>query len=98
MNVKIVRFYLSEDSPFLHQVYDYLHEHRVMGATLFRGVKGFGHSGKERQASLLDIHFDLPMIVEFFDEPAKVDEILNHFSNIIEPYRILSWTAWMGAD
>lgn len=95
MQVKVVRFYLSEDSPFLKEVYDYLHQQGVKGATIFRGVKGFGHTGKIREAKFLDMHFDLPMIIEFVDEPAKVDEILHHFSSTIEPSRILSWSAEM---
>ncbi|KTC98235.1 DUF190 domain-containing protein [Legionella erythra] len=98
MQVKVVRFYLSEDSPHLKQIYDYLHDQQVMGATMFRGVKGFGSSGKLREARLLDIHFDLPIVIEFVEEPAKADEILNHFSTLVEGNRILSWTAEMGVS
>lgn len=98
MQVKIVRFYLSEDSPFLNEVYDYLHNQQIKGATLFRGVKGFGQKGKTREASFLDFHFHLPMIIEFFDEPAKVDMILEHFKDQVGADRMVSWLAEMGIE
>ncbi|AHE67876.1 DUF190 domain-containing protein [Legionella oakridgensis] len=93
MQVKIVRVYLSEESPLLKELFDYLHQQKIKGATVFRGVKGFGVSGKTRETSFLDLHFDLPMILEFFDIPARVDEILNHFNEKIETGRVLQWLA-----
>jgi len=93
MQVKITRIYLSEESPLLKELFDYLHNQKVKGATIFRGVKGFGASGKTREAHLLDVHFDLPMILEFFDEPNRVDEILSHFAEKIESGRVVQWLA-----
>lgn len=93
MKVKVVRVYLSEGVPLLNEIYDFLHEHKILGATIFRGVKGFGRSGKIRESTLLDIHFDLPMILEFFDKQEKVDEVLAHFKDKIESGRMLHWFA-----
>lgn len=93
MQVKVTRVYLSEEAPLLKELFDYLHQQKIKGATIFRGVKGFGVSGKTREAHLLDMHFDLPMVLEFFDEPVRVDEILSHFSEKIEPGRVLQWLA-----
>ena len=93
MKVKVTRIYLSEEAPLLKELFDYLHEKKIRGATIFRGVKGFGVSGKTREAHLLDLHFDLPMVLEFFDEPARVDEILNSFRHKIATGHILQWLA-----
>ena len=93
MQVKIVRVYLSEEAPLLKELFDYLHEQKIRGATIFRGVKGFGVSGKTREAGLLDLHFDLPMVLEFFDEPQRVDTILSHFGEKLESGRVLQWLA-----
>lgn len=79
MQVKVTRVYLSEESPLLKDLFDFLHDQKVKGATVFRGVKGFGVSGKTHETRFLDMHFDLPMVLEFFDEPARVDEILTLF-------------------
>jgi len=93
MQVKVVRIYLSEDSPLLDPIFDYLYQQQVKGATLFRGVKGFGHSRVMREAKLMDMHFNLPVTIEFCDEPAIVDAVLHHFSGQLEPGRVLSWLA-----
>ena len=93
MQVKMTRIYLSEEAPLLKELFDYLHNQKVKGATIFRGVKGFGASCKMREAHLLDLHFDLPIVLEFFDEPARIDEILSHFSEKIESGRMVQWLA-----
>jgi PII-like signaling protein len=36
---------------------------------------------------------DLPVVVEFFDEPAKVEEILEILSHIIKPGHVVCWPA-----
>ncbi|KTC78044.1 DUF190 domain-containing protein [Legionella brunensis] len=91
--VKVVRIYLSEDSPLIKEIYALLHEQKILGATIFRGVKGYGPSGKERGATILDFHFDLPMILEFFDEKEKVDKMIELLSHKINTGRMLCWSA-----
>lgn len=91
--VKVVRVYLSEDSPLLSELYQFLHSNHIRGATIFRGVKGFGESGKERESNILDFHFKLPLILEFFDQSDKIDKILENFNDRLEPGRVLSWFA-----
>ncbi|MGQ3888030.1 DUF190 domain-containing protein [Legionella sp. CNM-1927-20] len=95
MKVKVARIYLSEDSPLLMSIYNYLHQNKIKGATIFRGVKGFGHSGKLREAKIMDMHLSLPMIIEFCDEPSIVDNVLSHFHDQLEPGRVLHWLADM---
>jgi len=93
MQVKYTRIYLSEEEPLLDEIFSYLQQNKIKGATVFRGVKGYGSSGKIREAHFLDLHFDLPVVLEFFDDPQKVDSVLNYFSNKIESGRILHWLA-----
>lgn len=93
MKVKVVRIYLSEDSPLIDELFTDLKKASIRGATVFRGVKGFGQSGMIRNSGLVDLHFELPMVFEFFDVPEKVDAILNQLSNKIESGRVLHWSA-----
>ena len=57
------------------------------------GISGFGKSGKLHSSSLLDMSLDLPLVMEFFDVPHKVDSILEHIRKDIEPGHIVSWPA-----
>ena len=93
MQVKLTRVYLSEESPLLKELFEYLHDQKIKGATIFRGVKGFGVSGKTRETSFLDMHFDLPMVLEFFEEPSRVDEVLDQFKDKIEAGLLIQWLA-----
>ena len=44
-------------------------------------------------SSLLDMSLDLPLVIEFFDVPQKVNDILEHIRKDIKPGHIVSWSA-----
>jgi uncharacterized protein len=93
----MVRVYLTEGEGRLAELMTRLHDQeRVRGVTVFRGITGFGRSGKVHSATLLDVSLDLPLVIEFFDEPARVEEILEHLNRIIEPGHVVSWPARLG--
>ncbi len=90
----MVRIYLTEAEGLLNRLLNKLHdEEKVRGVTVFRGISGFGKSGKVHSSRLLDLSMDLPVVIEFFDEPDKVEAILEHLNGILEPGHIVSWCA-----
>ena len=92
--VTMVRVYLSEGDHQLSKLLDFLkQEEHVRGVTAFRGIAGFGASGKVHEASLLDISLDLPLVVEFFDEPARAGKIMRDLHQWVGPGHIVSWSA-----
>jgi len=92
LDVVFVRIYLTEAEGRMEDLLQRLHDvEKVQGVTVFRGISGFGKSGKMHSSSLLDMSLDLPLIVEFFDVPAKVNNILEHIRKDIEPGHIVSW-------
>ncbi len=94
VNVTIVRIYLHEAESRLKPLIEYLHdESRVQGVTVFRGISGFGSSGRYHSSALLDLSLDLPVVVEFFDDEEKVNSILEHLDTIIKPGHIVFWPA-----
>ncbi|WP_314165482.1 DUF190 domain-containing protein [Sulfuriflexus sp.] len=98
INVTMVRIYLTEADaqlkPLLKQLHD---EEQVKGVTAFRGIAGFGASGKLHSSTLVDLSLDLPVVVEFFDTPEKVDKILQHLSIQIKPGHLVHWSAEVNA-
>jgi len=92
--VLMVRIYLTETEKSLKPLLAKLHdEEKVAGVTVFRGISGFGRSGVMHSSSLLDLSLDLPLVLEFFDEPAKVQRILAHLRDLLPPGHVVSWTA-----
>ena len=94
--VTVVRVYLSEGHSQLESLLKRLHDwEKVRGVTVFRGIAGFGDGGEVHTARLMDLSLDLPLVVEFFDTPAKVEAIIEHLNTTIKPGHILSWPAYV---
>ena len=94
MNVTVARIYVTEGQHVHEKIFERLHdEHKVKGVTLFRGVAGFGESGETHSSSLLDMSFDLPVIVEFFDEEARVRQALESLVDLTSSCRVITFAA-----
>ena len=94
--VTVVRIYLTEGQHQLDALMTSLHDkHKVMGVTAFRGIAGFGQSGKMHAANLLDMSLDLPIVLEFFDMPEKIRPIILDIEKDLKPGHLISWSAQM---
>ena len=92
--ITMVRIYLTEGDHQFEKLMAILHdEEKVRGVTAFRGIAGFGQSGKMHSSTLIDLSLDLPLVVEFFDAPEKVKQVLTHLNTLIKPGHIVSWPA-----
>ncbi len=93
----MVRIYLSEADQgrkknLLAEIMSILHDrHKVHGVTVFRGIAGFGRKGEVHSADLLRLNVHLPLVVEFFDEPAIVEAALATLDDLVPPGHVVSW-------
>lgn len=88
----LVRVYLSEAGHAYEKVIALLREDgKIRGVTAFRGIAGFGDSGRMHETSLLDLSLDNPIVVEFFDRPERVEPVLAKLETLIKPGHIISW-------
>src|ERR1700692_2662947 len=77
---KKVCIYLGEDQQYHGQalyaaVLDYLFYRGVSGASVFRGIAGFGADHKMHTARILRLTENLPVKIEFIESAGKVEEI-----------------------
>ncbi len=94
MKITVARIYVTEGKHIHEKIFQRLHdEHKVKGVTVIRGLTGFGQSGNEHSSSLLDMSFDLPVIVEFFDSEENVRTALGSLSDLIPPGRTITFAA-----
>ena len=92
IDVTMVRVYLTEAEAHLSALLKQLNdEHKVRGVTVFRGIAGFGQSGKMHSSSLLDVSLDLPVVIEFFDEPEKATAVIESLYPKVGAGHIVSW-------
>lgn len=97
--VKMVRVYLTEGEHKLKGLLELLHdEEQVKGVTVFRGIAGFGRSGKLHASRLIELSSDLPLVVEFFDDADKIVRILTRLQGTIEPGHTVVWSAQVDSD
>ncbi len=94
IDVLMVRIYLHEAKAHQTELLKFLHDDsKVRGVTVFRGITGFGSSGKYHSSTLMDMSLDLPVVIEFFDEPAKIMTIIEQLNKKISPGHIVYWPA-----
>ncbi len=90
----VARIYVTEGKHVHDKIFSHLHDTaKVRGVTTFRGLSGFGQSGEVHASSLLDMSLDLPVVIEFFDEPAKVEAVLDALQALIKPGHVLTFPA-----
>ncbi len=85
---KRIRIYLSEGGKAGHQsawlaVIELLRREGAEGATLVRGLSGFGSTGRIHTPHLVDVAQDLPVIVEWIDSPETVERLLPRVKEMI---------------
>ncbi len=86
---KLLRIFVGESDKHHHvPVYEKIvNEARragLAGATVSKGVMGYGRSSRIHTAKLLDLSEDLPLIVEIVDESEKIEAFIPVVDRIFE--------------
>jgi PII-like signaling protein len=92
-NITIARVYTMEGRDLLNRALDILRGEAIEGVTILRGIAGIGTSGEIHTSSLLDLSLDLPLIIEFYDEPSKVEKAIAALQSRLNFRHIVSWPA-----
>ena len=76
-----MRIFIGENDRFEHKplyeaLVELLRKEDFAGATVLRGVSGFGAHSVYHTQKLLDLSADLPLIVEVIDTQEKIDAIM----------------------
>ena len=98
-DVLMVRIYLSEAdhgrrTTLMREILSTLHDrHAVQGATVFRGIAGFGADGEIHADDMLRLNVALPLVIEFFDEPEAAEAAIHVLQTMVAQGHIVSWPA-----
>lgn len=87
---KRVRIYIGEQdrAPGHHQplwetLMDLLRTEGAAGATMLRGLAGFGSHGTLHVARIADLVPDLPVVIEWIDGPERVERLLQRVCDLV---------------
>jgi PII-like signaling protein len=66
-----------------NEIVDYLRREHYAGATVFRGIAGFGAHARLHQPKLFRLSSDLPIVIECIDTQEKIDRALPVLDSMI---------------
>ena len=89
-----------QGKPLYKKIVELLRENHIAGATVLRGILGYGKSTRIHAASILDLSEDLPIIIEVIDNEDKINAVLPKIEPLItnglitmEKVRVLKYSA-----
>lgn len=65
----------------------------LAGATVTRGVMGFGGNSRIHTASILRLSEDLPVVVQIIDTAERIDGFLPIVDEMVEGGMVVTWPA-----
>ncbi|MCP4611634.1 MAG: DUF190 domain-containing protein [Planctomycetes bacterium] len=72
-----------EGKPLYEVIANLAHRKGMAGATVIRGLMGFGAHSRIHTAKILRLAEDLPIIIEIVDEPEKIEALLPELDKMI---------------
>ncbi|AEJ20582.1 DUF190 domain-containing protein [Gracilinema caldarium] len=84
----LLRIFIGENDhhqgrPLYEVIVKKARELGLAGATVQRGIMGFGADSKLKSAHILDLSNDMPIIIEIIDIPEQIDKILPFLDEVV---------------
>ncbi len=85
----LLRIYVGENDrwegkPLYKAIVELVKENGLAGATVLRGLIGFGKESVLRTPSILRLSTDLPVVIEIVDEREKIERIKPKILEMVE--------------
>lgn len=77
----LLRIFVGEDDrpgdgPACRTILEALRDQGLAGATVLKGIAGYGASSRIHTGSILRLSEDLPLVIECIDEASRIDAAL----------------------
>jgi len=88
-NAKRLRIYISSTDKFEHRpLYELIvysaREQGIAGATVLKGIMGYGSSSEVYTNKLWELSEKVPLVVEIIDESHKIDSFIKNNKSFFE--------------
>ena len=89
LEAQLLRIFIGESAKYEGKpLYEWLvikaKEHGLAGATVLRGLMGFGANSRIHTSKILRLSLDLPIVVEIVDIPEKIKEFLSCITTVVK--------------
>ncbi len=91
-NAKLLRIFIGENDkhgqqPLYETIVFEAKKQGLSGATVTRGIMGFGANSKVHTTKLFEISSDLPLVIEIVDTEEKIRDFVTIVENLFEQTR-----------
>jgi PII-like signaling protein len=78
---KLLRLFIGESDtwhgkPLYHAIVERVRQEGLAGATVLRGIEGFGADSHLHTSRILRLSEDLPVVIEIVDTPEQIDRVV----------------------
>jgi hypothetical protein len=73
-----------EGKPLYKHILELCRKEGLSGATVIRGIDGFGKSSHLHTTSILRLSTDLPILIEIADKKENIEKIKKQLDNVIK--------------
>jgi uncharacterized protein len=85
---KLLRIFIGESDkhgrkPLYQAIVEMLREEGMAGATVLRGIEGFGATSHLHTARILRLSEDLPIVIEVADTAEKIEAIMPKLDGMV---------------
>ncbi len=85
----LLRIYIGESDkkegiPLYEWIVRKASDSNLAGATVLRGMEGFGTHNQIHTAKILRMSDDLPVVIEIVDEREKIESFMNQIDHVIK--------------
>ena len=99
-----VRIYIGESDQFEHRslqdaIVEECRGKGIAGATVLRGIEGYGANSRIHTTKILDLSSDLPIVIEIVDRPERLEAFMPHLEEMvkdglitIEPVQVVKYS------
>ncbi len=86
---KLLRIFIGESDkagsiPVYEKIVLEARKFGLAGATVFKGIMGYGGSSRIHTSKILRLSEDLPLIIEIVDEVKRIEEFIPHLNTIFD--------------
>jgi PII-like signaling protein len=84
----LMRIFIGESDRFGHQpmheaIVELLRREGIAGATVLRGIAGYGARSVYHTDKILRLSSDLPLVIEVVDSQEKLDHLMPHLDKMM---------------
>jgi PII-like signaling protein len=78
---KLLRLFIGESDtwhgkPLYQAIVERVRQEGLAGATVLRGIEGFGADSRIHTSRILRLSEDLPVVIEIVDTPEQIDRVV----------------------